>query len=402
MEEDYFTPVPNSIGIRSVDNKVRIESNDNVGPLHPFETREKSSGDFNPEDSNLLFAGFSPQDELDTDIALQFGGMSIDDIVGDPRDNYKSEYKELEQFRNAYFKKYAGANNIWAFMRIIKYFNSALFKQIESMLPARANKIVGLMIKQSLLERPKMVTHPEPSFLDLHHRGYVDIYNRKDVAVHPYLATSGSSYTGSAAFPATASHVVYEVPKTMISSDEHDSSVMSRDELTDPTNYIWSSIVMDGGVAWGQDKQYKGMAEPLWNGWFDLRYTSRDRDRDFTVVSNDAGLYGGQNVFTGSFEMSETMVYASSSRMTDCRKFETFWSNSSATGYNQVGIQIMSPSTAIENLLWNGCKMQSDDWNVPSADTYDGGAVVEIWETNPNALIADDNNTMHDGEITVR
>ena len=46
--------------------------------------------------------------------------------------------------------------------------------------------------------------------------------------------------------------------------------------------------------------------------------------------------------------------------------------------------------------------MQSDDWNVPSADTIDAGPVVEVFETNPNALVADDNLTHHDGEINIR
>ncbi len=383
MEEDYFTPVPNSIGVRSVDNKIRLETNDNVGPLHPTHTRESASGDLNPEDSNLLFVGFSPQDELDTDISLQFGGVSIDDIVGDPRDTYKTIYADLEEFRYTYFKKFNGTNNIWAFMRIIKYFNSALFKQIESMLPARGNNIVGLMIKQSLLERPKMVTMPEPSWEDMHHRGLIDVYSTKEVKV-------------------LEDGLTYDVDRKLITADEHDHSVVARDELRDPGNYQWSSIVQDNGVRTPEPIQYKGVAEPSWSGFFDLQYTPRSRDRDFTVVSTAAGLYGGQNVYTGSYEESEVLTYASMSRITWCKKYETYYSNSSATGYEQTDVQPMSPSTNISNLLWDGCKMQSDDWNIPSADTIDAGPVVEVFETNPNALVADDNQTFHDGEINIR
>ncbi len=383
IEEDYFTPVPNSIGVRSVDNKIRLETNDNVGPLHPTHTRESASGDLNPEDSNLLFVGFSPQDELDTDISLQFGGVSIDDIVGDPRDTYKTVYADLEDFRFAYFKKFNGTNNIWAFMRIIKYFNSALFKQIEQMLPARGNNIVGLMIKPSLLERPKMVTMPKPEWEDMHHRGLIDVYSRTDVKV-------------------LEDGLVYDVDRKIISADEHDQSVVSRDELRDPTNYQWSSIIQDNGVRAPEPVQYKGVAEPSWSGFFDLQYTPRDRDRDFTVVSTNAGLYGGQNVFTGSYEESEVLTYVSSSRITWTKKYETYYSNSSATGYEQTDVQPLSPSTNISNLLFDGCKMKSDDWNIPSADTIDAGPVVEVFETNPNALVSDDNQTFHDGEINIR
>tara|TARA_R110001592_G_scaffold144611_4_gene367901 strand:+ start:8602 stop:12408 length:3807 start_codon:yes stop_codon:yes gene_type:complete len=308
IEEDYFTPVPNSIGLRGVDSKIRVEDNDNNGDLHPFESRDKSSNDRNPIDSNLLFVGFSPQDELDTDIALQFGGLTVDDIVGDPRDKFKSEYQGLKQFRDAYFKKYNGKQNLWAYMRIIQFFNTALFKQIESMLPARANKIVGLIIKPSLLERPKMVTEPRVSYLDLHLRSKID-YD-----IHKILKADDLD-------------AVYVQLKDGAGADQH----------KDWTSFIPSTVPADF---------VKGDEDGVMARAHDTRMTGR-----FQVDGNDAA-FQPQDDFTG-----------------------------------------------FRNLVRDGCKMTSLDFNVDSPDTIDGKAVVQVFETNPNRLISDD--LTYDGQIKV-
>lgn len=308
IEEDYFTPVPNSIGLRGVDSKIRVEDNDNVGDLHPFESREKSSHDRNPIDSNLLFVGFSPQDELDTDIALQFGGLTVDDIVGDPRDKFKSEYSGLKQFRDAYFKKYNGKQNLWAYMRIIQFFNTALFKQIESMLPARANKIVGLIIKPSLLERPKMVTEPQVSWEDMHVRALID----------------------------------YDV-KGIIKADDNDAVYVQ---------------LKDGAGA--------------------------DRLKHWTSFL-PAPI--NTNLVTGDID-------GVMARAHDTRDNGLFKQNG-----NPVAFQPQDDFTGMRNLYRDGCKMTSLDFNVDSPDTIDGKPVVQVFETNPNKLIADD--LTYDGQIKV-
>ena len=321
VEEDYFTPVPNSIGLRGVDSKIRIEVNDNVGDLHPFESREKSSHDRNPIDSNLLFVGFSPQDELDTDIALQFGGLTVDDIVGDPRDKFKSEYQGLKQFRDAYFKKYNGKQNLWAYMRIIQFFNTALFKQIESMLPARANKIVGLIIKPSLLERPKMVTEPKVSYLDLHLRGKID----------------------------------YDMPARINADDRDATYIQLVDGSGTNRHKQWASYIP---ASIDCQEIIKGDKDGVQARAHDTRIIGR-RDAD---GSYSAGLFTDQ------------------------------------LG-NVIGMQPQDDFTGFRNLVRDGCKMMSLDWNVDSADTIDGKAVVQVFETNPNKLISDD--LTYDGQIKV-
>ena len=164
IDDTYFISTPNSIGVRSISHKIRIEDNSVDYTLDPFKSFERSSFDENPIDLNLVSVALSPQDNIDLDIALQFGGIEVDDIVGDPRDRFTREYTLLRELRDTYFKKFNQENNIFAFLRLINLFNSALFKQVEQMLPARSSKIVGTLIKPSVLERPKVVTEASVSF----------------------------------------------------------------------------------------------------------------------------------------------------------------------------------------------------------------------------------------------
>ncbi|MFM8317858.1 MAG: hypothetical protein ACKOAV_05745, partial [Bacteroidota bacterium] len=57
-----------------------------------------------PIDSNRLGLFFSPIKELNMDILKTFGDFNIDNYIGDPSDEYKSEYRSLSQLRNYYFE----------------------------------------------------------------------------------------------------------------------------------------------------------------------------------------------------------------------------------------------------------------------------------------------------------
>ena len=176
IDDTYYIHVPNSIGIRSISSKIRIEDNTTDELLDPFISYERSSFDNNALDSNMVSVAFSPQDNIDLDISLQFGGISLDDIIGDPRDRFLPEYSLLRNLRDAYFIKFKKENNIFAFLRLITLFNSAIFKQIEQLLPARAHKVVGVLIKPSIIERPKIVTEPSLSFSIPYYTGSIDAY----------------------------------------------------------------------------------------------------------------------------------------------------------------------------------------------------------------------------------
>ena len=115
------------------------------------------------EDVNYVEVGFSPQDEINDDIQEQFGFFNIGDYIGDPRQISSSNtfYPDLNNLRDNYFQKYYQNNNIWDYIRIIKYFDNSLFKLIQDFIPARAGVATGVIIKPHILERSK---YPVPQF----------------------------------------------------------------------------------------------------------------------------------------------------------------------------------------------------------------------------------------------
>ena len=157
FEETYFTRIPDLVGSRPINKKIRIEDNELFSQsLSPDLSFQTSSWELSPLDLNKVSISLSPTNNIDIDIAYQFGGLSFDDFVGDPRDQFKTQYSELTGLQYAYKKKLNSRYNIYAFLRLMKYFDKALFLQIERMLPARTRPFVGITIEPNLLERPKI------------------------------------------------------------------------------------------------------------------------------------------------------------------------------------------------------------------------------------------------------
>ncbi len=155
--ETYFVKVPHTAGPSRHANKIRIEDNTlRNNQLARDKSYEQSSFDSNPLDSEDVDVVLSPADQIDTDIAMQFGAFDLDDYIGDPRDTYKLEYTSLRHTNNLYFKKYTGGTNVAAFIKYLRSFNKGLFKQIEDMIPARADAVVGVDIRPNILERHKI------------------------------------------------------------------------------------------------------------------------------------------------------------------------------------------------------------------------------------------------------
>ena len=165
-EETFYTVVPEIIGTRAVSDKIRIIDETYSGSLYMDSSVVSSSIKLSAPDSPLLGVFFSPNDDIDLDISHTIGGAKFDDFVGNPRDAYRTAYKELRNIQNFYWKKYQASPTFAAYLKVLKYFDSSLFLQLESLLPARANKQTGLLIKPNLLERPTIARVSE-SFANL-------------------------------------------------------------------------------------------------------------------------------------------------------------------------------------------------------------------------------------------
>lgn len=121
----------------------------------------KKAFDQSPTDSNRVGLFFSPTKELNMDIAKSFGGINLDNYIGDPSDTYKSNYKSLDNLRNYYFQRFDN-RDIYSYINLIKLYEKSMFEDLKKMLPARVKATTGLLIEPHILERSK-VAHKRPT-----------------------------------------------------------------------------------------------------------------------------------------------------------------------------------------------------------------------------------------------
>ena len=169
IDRSVTLEIPDLGASRYSTNKVRFESqtdfdgNDVSGGIDlSIKSRAtKKSFDQSPTDSNRVGLFFSPTKELNIDIAKSFGGINLDNYIGDPSDNYKPNYKSLDNLRHYYFQRFDG-RDIYAYINLIKLYEKSMFEDIKKMLPARVKATTGLLIEPHILERSK-IAHKRPS-----------------------------------------------------------------------------------------------------------------------------------------------------------------------------------------------------------------------------------------------
>jgi hypothetical protein len=143
-------------------NEVNLPENLTLSPFININQNSYNSSSYS-ENINYVEVALSPQNEINDDINAQIGYFNIGDYIGDPRLISSSEesYPDLDVIRNDYFKKYSQNYNLWDYIRIIKYYDNALFKMIKDYVPVRSSLSTGIVIKQHILERNK---YPVPQF----------------------------------------------------------------------------------------------------------------------------------------------------------------------------------------------------------------------------------------------
>ena len=169
-ESVYLNQFPAGIKNR-VSNKVRqqnevlpysgskesnLPQNTALSPFISVQQDVPVSGSYTPN-IDYVEVAFSPQNEINNDIAGQLGYFNLGDYIGDPRlvSSSAESYPELDAIRNYYFEKYTSNYNIWDYIRLVKYFDNSLFKMIQDWVPARTSLASGVVIKQTVLERNK-------------------------------------------------------------------------------------------------------------------------------------------------------------------------------------------------------------------------------------------------------
>jgi hypothetical protein len=180
IDRSVILEIPDMGSTRYSTNKVRFESqttfngNDVSGgvDLSVKSRATKRAFDQSPTDSNRVGLFFSPTKELNIDIAKSFGGINLDNYIGDPGDRTKSTYKSLDNLRNYYFQRFDN-RDIYAYINLIKLYEKSMFEDIKKMLPARVKATTGLLIEPHILERSK-IAQKDPTGEDY----------QKDVTIH--------------------------------------------------------------------------------------------------------------------------------------------------------------------------------------------------------------------------
>ena len=131
--------------------------------LNPYATLQYYSNDLQ-NTSITVQAGFSPADSINAAItssgyvtsSTQPGYFNIMQLIGNPALQYTETYTPLEEVSNTFFTNtFPNRNNVWDFIRIIKYYNNSLFKMLRDWVPARSSADTGIVIKSHMLERNK-------------------------------------------------------------------------------------------------------------------------------------------------------------------------------------------------------------------------------------------------------
>ncbi len=150
--------------------KIRIEDTtlppdiNGSGSLLVDKRREQSNDDFAPLDDHSLGIYFSPVDVVNEDIMYSIADFNFDDFIGDPRDQYKSYYRDLRHLRREYFKRYDMSNNFFDYLRILQFYDSSIYDTLLQLVPARAKTSVGVLIEPNILERNKQIIGQRPEF----------------------------------------------------------------------------------------------------------------------------------------------------------------------------------------------------------------------------------------------
>jgi hypothetical protein len=158
VERKVIVSIPDGIGSRYVNDRVRFEEKKLVSDLSAKSRSTEPSTEMAPKDSTRMGAFFSPTKELNIDIAKSIGEFNLSDYIGDPSDKYNSEYKRLGKLRNYYFER-VKKKDVYQYLNIVSLYENSLFDNLTKLMPGRAKTTTGILIEPHFLERSKIKLH---------------------------------------------------------------------------------------------------------------------------------------------------------------------------------------------------------------------------------------------------
>lgn len=163
--DGYFGPMDS---VTSSIQKVRLDCSGSLIPfmeisgsdvVYPVLHRDISTVDKHKlysDDSHQVVFGFDLNSQVNNYLKskLTSGGFDYDDIVGDPRNHGENYNDAFTKLRNQLLDEYEGSfRSPAAIIRLVRYFDSILFRSVKEFLPARSNVSVGAIVEDNILHR---------------------------------------------------------------------------------------------------------------------------------------------------------------------------------------------------------------------------------------------------------
>lgn len=352
IEETYYYDAISLGGSTLDDNKVRIENNVLVGTLSPTSRAEQSQYDKAPLDSKKLGVYFSPQTMIDEDIIAQLGFTNLDDYIGDPGRTNETSYPELIVEAKKYWKKYQDKNNFNAYINMFTLFDLSFFNQLEQLLPARVDKITGVLIQPNILERNKDTILPIV-------RKSNETYNANLEKTIPTASAEYLQYTGvtNTRILTLSGYDDDQLQAYLTSSNAQRYNGTTYSYLY--TAYSGSSFITSSTAYWRSEAI---MPSIILNSISEHRFVSGSVIP--ITASIPIGFYGTGSYGSSSYALSTQNKFSGS-----LAEFQDYLPR----GTN--------------NHRYLGCKITGPNFNVNSTQTVDGGPVVQWSLANPNQLI---------------
>jgi hypothetical protein len=322
-------------------SEVNLPTNQVLSPFISIQQNVAVSGSYTPN-IDYIEVAFSPQNEINNDIADQLGYFNIGEYIGDPRlvSSSAESYPALDLIRNYYFEKYTSNYNIWDYIRLIKYFDNSLFKMIQDWIPARTDAATGIVIKQTVLERNKYPV-PQPnitSSIAMVGSGSTNI---------PFL-TENILITGS---PVQMYEITGSTGGTMPNLFGLTSSQYTGNNVVNITQ-VWtgSTPSLSGSVLFTQSSQ--------------IEFFNGELSGSFIQVDN--GELNEANPV--KYASTQILSYASSGSTSTTPPVGTFtWQSS--IGYNGIAYSLYVSSLYINEVDLNGLNIQESLGNLEAGDT---------------------------------
>jgi hypothetical protein len=212
------------------------------GLLRPDTTIQYYSNDTR-KNSIDIEVGFSPADQINAHITGALPNFVIDNYIGAPDTYFSSSYAQLDLIKRNYFNSYYSRRyNIWDYIRLIKYFNNAVFKMIKDFVPARTDVSSGIIIKSHILERSKYARHEPIMSMGNNVSQSIDMLriSGSDAAQIKFNTTKTGFHTSSIGYiPYTSSTGVEKINGQFKGSNIKIKNTFSQTEVSQVKNFSY-------------------------------------------------------------------------------------------------------------------------------------------------------------------